>query len=148
MRSQIVVSLTRACGRRYASNHALEEIERELVSSIKSQKERIEKIDTAFKAQAAAGPWRLAAIASAGFACVCAFRLVMDKRDFEVRAVSVQFCMRAAGHIVIGLMCAGKPNSLAGRSERTTRYNHKVSSMLILFLVEFGVNRWRGSSQV
>lgn len=85
MRLQIACALSRAHGLRLTSSSALEDIERELNASVKSQKERIAKIDSAFKAQAQAGPWRLAAIASSGFALVCAWRLLMDKREFQVR---------------------------------------------------------------
>lgn len=127
MRLQIAGTLKRVYGFRFASTSALEDIERELQSSIKSQKERIEKIDKAFKAQAQAGPWRLAAIASSGFALLCAWRLFMDKREFEVRQY-LGFKIMVAFLKNTGIPCAGKPDSLAGISQRSARYNHKVWS--------------------
>lgn len=125
MRLQMAGALKRAHGFRFASSSAFEDIERELQSSIKSQKERIAKIDKAFKAQAQAGPWRLAAIASSGFALLCAWRLFIDKREFQVRNF-LDSKMMVAFPKLTGFPCAGQPDSSAGISQRSARYDHKV----------------------
>lgn len=92
--------LTSLHGYRFASNNAQDDIERQLQASIRSQNERIAKIDKAFRAQAQAGPWRLLAIATSGFALLCAWRLFIDKREFEVGAPLHHQCRQCTKTVV------------------------------------------------
>eukprot|EP00892_Ulva_mutabilis_P002099 jgi/Ulvmu1/11890/UM081_0048.1 len=94
---------TSPCSGRYASNSALDDIERQLKSSIRSQSERIAKIDSAFKTQAQAGPWRMVAIATSGFALICAVRLYMDKREYQANQAALQASVNEQQHIIIKL---------------------------------------------
>jgi conjugal transfer/entry exclusion protein len=77
-----------ACLCSATADQSLERIEKELDNSIRMQRERIEKMDKAFRDQAKAGPWRLFALGTSGVALLCAWRLVKDKREYEVRNYS------------------------------------------------------------
>ena len=68
-----------------AADDSLERIERVLDESIKSQKERLARMEKLYSKQAEATPWQLLAIGTSAVAVLCAWRLVRDKQQYEVR---------------------------------------------------------------
>lgn len=67
-----------------ATDDTLDKLERELDESIKSQKERLSRMDKLFSQQAQSTPWRLLAVGSSAIALLCSWRLLRDKNEYEV----------------------------------------------------------------